>query len=59
MENLSKDQYPQFISSLNFNPFGEDGRLARKLKQIIDKSTNTVVYCDGTKLEYKTPMVLI
>lgn len=54
--NLPEDQYPQYIESLSFNPFGIDGKLARKLKQIIEKSTKTTVYCDQTTLSYETPM---
>jgi hypothetical protein len=56
--NIPADQYSQYLSSLSFDPFSEnDGKLGRRLKEIVDRSSSATVKCHGgTTLEYKTPM---
>jgi hypothetical protein len=56
--NIPKEQYSQYLKSLSFDPFGEnDGKLGRRIKEIVDRSNSATVKCNGgTILEYKTPM---
>lgn len=61
LEYLSKDQYEPYVNALSFDPNGEsDGKLGLKLKEILDKSSKTVVTCKGgTELVYGGKMVVV
>jgi len=56
--NIPSHQSRYYVNSLNFDPNGEnDGKLGRRIKEIVDRAKSATVKCNGgTTLHYNTPM---